>query len=264
VLWQEVTAGYFDVLRIPVIAGRNFAPGDDATGAILVNQRLARQYWNNDSPVGKAAICVGGRTREIVGVVRDAYAENLDQVEPTIYIAFRGTTIPKVLIAPAAAQAVAAIASRIEPRARAQALPLQANVDRWFKTARIGAEIAGMLGVFALILATLGMSGVFAYVVQQRTKEIGIRIALGARPEQVVRLVLASSSRAVIVGLGIGIPFASLAARLMRDLLYGVNPLDPIAYLSVACILAVAGIAASYAPARRATRVDPLQALRHD
>src|SRR5579863_294994 len=259
VLWQEVTARYFDVLRIPVVAGRNFASGDDATGAILVNQMLARQYWKNDSPVGKTAICVGGRTREIVGVVRDAYVENLDQVEPTIYIAFRGTTIPKVLIAPAAAQSVAAIASRIEPRARTQALPLQANVDRWFRTARIGAEIAGMLGVFALILATVGMSGVFAYVVQQRTKEIGIRIALGARPEQVVRLVLASSSRAVIVGLGIGIPFALVASRLMRDVLYGVNPLDPIAYLSVAGILAIAGIAASYAPARRATRVDPLQ-----
>lgn len=264
VLTHEVTAGYFDLLRIPVVAGRNFAPGDDMTGAILVNQALARQYWNNESPVGQSTISVGGRTREIVGVVRDSYAENLDQVEPTIYIAFRGTSIPKVLITPAAAPAVMALASRIEPRARAQALPLQANVDRWFSQARIGAEIAGMLGVFALILATVGMSGVFAYVVQQRTKEIGIRMALGARSVQVVRLVLGSSSRAVTIGLGIGLAVALLGSRLLRNLLYGVSPLDPFAYLSVACILAIAGLAASYVPARRASRVDPLQALRHD
>ena len=119
-----------------------------------------------------------------------------------------------------------------------------------------------MLGVYALILATVGMSGVFAYVVQQRTKEIGIRMALGARPAHGNRLVLASSSRAVIAGLGIGIPFAFLASRLMRDVLYGVSPLDPIAYLSVAGLLAIAGLAASYAPARRASRVDPMTALR--
>jgi putative ABC transport system permease protein len=234
------------------------------TGVILVNHTLARQYWNNDSPLGKAAIAVGGRTREIVGVVRDAYTENLDQREPTIYIAFRGTTIPKVLVTPAAAQAMAALASRIEPRARTQILPLQANVDRWFSLARVGAEIAGMLGIFALILATVGMSGVFAYVVQQRTKEIGVRMALGARPAQVVRLVLGGSSRAVFIGLGIGLAIALLGSRLLRNLLYGVSPLDPIAYLSVADILAVAALAASYVPARRASRVDPLQALRHD
>ncbi len=263
-LTREVNAGYFDVLGIPVVSGRNFAPGDETTGSILVNQTLAREFWKDHSPVGKTTISVGGRTREIVGVVRDAYSENLDQVEPTIYIAFRGTSIPKVLVAPAGTQAVAAIASRIEPRARTQALPLQANVDRWFTVARIGAEIAGMLGVFALILATVGMSGVFAYVVQQRTKEIGIRMALGARPDQVVRLVLGSSSRAVITGLGIGLAIALLGSRLLQNLLYGVSPLNPIAYFSVACILAIAGLAASYVPARRASRVDPLQALRHD
>jgi putative ABC transport system permease protein len=264
VLTHAVTPGYFEVLRMPLIAGRNFAPGDDENGPILVNQALARQYWNNDSPVGKTTVSVGGRTREIVGVVRDAYTENLDQVEPTIYTAFPGTSIPKILATPAAAPAVAAIARRIEPRARTQVLPLQANVDRWFAVARIGAEIAGMLGVFALILATVGMSGVFAYVVQQRTKEIGIRMALGARPAQVVRLVLRGSSRAVVIGLGIGLALALLGSRLMLNLLYGVSPLNPVAYLSVACILAAAGIAASYVPARRASRVDPLQALRHD
>jgi ABC-type lipoprotein release transport system permease subunit len=197
-------------------------------------------------------------------VVKDTYTENLDRVEPTFYIQFSGATIPKLLVPAASAPAVAAMASRIEPRARTEALPLRSAVERWFSVARIGAEIAGMMGVFALILATVGMSGVFAYVVQQRTKEIGIRMALGARPAQVVRLVLGGSSRAVAIGLGLGVTIALFGSRIVRDVLYGVNPLDPIAYLSVACVLAVAGIAASYFPARRAARVDPMTALRDE
>jgi predicted permease len=263
VVYQEVTGGYFDVLRIPIVAGRNLAPEDDGGNVILVNEALARQYWKDELPVGKTIIS-GKLTREIVGVVKDARTGSLDQTGPVFYVPFTGRAVPKVLTAPADAQAVAAIASRIEPRIRTEAIPLQQKLDRWFSTARIGAEIAGMLGVFALILATVGMSGVFAYVVQQRTKEIGIRMALGARPEQVVRLVLASSSRAVIIGLAAGVAIALPGSRLMQNILYGVNPLNPTAYLSVACILAAAGVAASYAPARRATRVDPLQALRHD
>ena len=262
-LWHEVTAGYFDVLHIPLIAGRNFTPRDGSAKVILINQTLARMYWNNDSPVGKSASAAGGEW-QIVGVVGDSYSDNLDRVEPTVYIPFRGDSIAKVLVSPADAGAVAAIAARIEPRARTQALPLAANVERWFNMAQIGAEIAGMLGLFALILATVGMAGVFAYVVQQRTKEIGIRMALGARPPQVVKLVLASSSRAVIIGLGVGVAFASIGSRLMRNLLYGVNPLNPVAYFSVAAILAIAGLSASFAPARKALRVDPLQALRHE
>ncbi len=262
-LWQEVTAGYFGVLHIPLIAGRNFTDRDGSASVILINQTLARMYWNNDSPVGKSASAAGSEW-QIVGVVGDSYADNLDRVEPTVYIPFRGDSIPKLLVSPADVGTMAAIAARIEPRARTQALPLTASVERWFNTARIGAEIAGMLGVFALILATVGMAGVFAYVVQQRTKEIGIRMALGARSAQVVKLVLASSSRAVIIGLGVGVAFALVGSRLMRNLLYGVSPLNPIAYFSVAVILGIAGLAASFAPARKASRVDPLQALRHE
>jgi predicted permease len=263
VLYQEVTSGYFDVLRIPVVAGRNFGPEDAGRNVILVNESLARQYWKDQLPVGKTIVS-GKLTREIIGVVKDAHTGNLDQMEPVFYMPFTGRAIPKVLISPTATQAAAAMASRIEPRSRTEAIPLQEKLDRWLQGARVGAEIAGMLGVFALILATVGMSGVFAYMVQQRTKEIGIRMALGARPAQVVRLVLGGSSRAVIIGLGVGLAIALLGSRLMQNLLYGVSPLDPIAYLAVAGILAAAGIAASYAPACRATRVDPLQALRHE
>ncbi len=269
VVHHEVTAGYFDLLRIPILAGRNlepqdFEPADRDTGAILVNESLARAYFNGESPLGRGAVSVGGHPRTIVGLVRDAYTEGLDRAVPIVYVPFSATYIPKVLIPPSEAPFVAALAKQIEPDARIQGVPLQASVDRWFRVAQIGAEIAGMLGVYALILATVGMSGVFAYVVQQRAKEIGIRVALGARPGQVIRLVLAESSRAVIAGLAFGLVIALFASRLMRNLLYGVSPLNPVAYLSVACLFAIAALAASYAPARRASRVDPLQALRHE
>jgi ABC-type antimicrobial peptide transport system permease subunit len=124
------------------------------------------------------------------------------------------------------------------------------------------AGIAAMLGVFALLLAVIGMSGVFAFVVQQRTKEIGIRMALGAEPKQVIALVLAGTARAAIIGLAIGYVAAAGAAKLLAEYLYGVSPYDPRAYFEVAAILAISALAAAYLPARRATRVDPLTALR--
>jgi ABC-type antimicrobial peptide transport system permease subunit len=145
-----------------------------------------------------------------------------------------------------------------------QVAPLRDNLDRWLRGPRLGAELAGGLGIFALMLATIGMAGVFAYAVQHRTKEIGIRMALGAQPAQTVRLVLGESSRAVAIGLAAGFGVALPASRLLRNMLYGVSPADPAAYLAVALILTIAGIAASYAPARRATQIDPASALRHD
>lgn len=261
--YQEVTGGYFDTLRIPLIAGRNFDAGDEKRNVMLVNESLARLYWHDQIPVGRT-VRSRKATWEIVGVVKDAYTSDLDHIEPTAYVPFLATSAPKILASPTDAQVAATIARRIEPGVLTQTLPLQDSVDRWFAAARVGAEIAGALGMFALILATVGMSGVFAFAVQQRTKEIGIRMALGARPAQVVRLVLEGSSRAIAAGVGIGIPCAFLGARFMRNLMYGVSPLDPIAYVAVAAILAMAGLAASYVPARRAARVDPLKALRHE
>ena len=261
--YQEVTAAYFDVLRIPLMVGRNFDAADENRNVMLVNQSLARLYWPNDVAVGKA---VRSRrlTWEIVGVVKDAYTSGLDHIEPTYYVPFNGSSAPKFLGSSKEAQAVASIAQRIEPRIRTQIVPLQANLDQWFATAEVGVEIAHALGVFALILATVGMSGVFAYVVQQRTREIGVRMALGARPSQVVRLVLGASSQAVLAGMGTGVILALVGSRFLRSLLYGASPLDPIAYFGVASILAAAALLASYAPARRAARLDPLQALRHE
>jgi putative ABC transport system permease protein len=264
---QDVSPGYFDVLRIPLVAGRHFQSGDEARRVVLVNETLAHRYWNGQDPVGKTVLAVDGVAREVVGVVKDAHAVTLERVEPTIYLPLSGWTIPKALIHSNDAgivQSIAAVMREMEPRTRMQVTPLRDNLDRQLRGRRLRAELAGALGLFALILATVGISGVFAYVVQQRTKEIGIRMALGARPAQAVRLVLGTSSRAVFVGLFAGFAIALPASRLLRSFLYGASALDPVAYLSVAGILAVAGIAASYIPARRAARVDPATTLRHE
>jgi ABC-type lipoprotein release transport system permease subunit len=202
-----------------------------------------------------------------VGVVKDSHTGSVDQIEPVVYAPFNDLGIPKILVESSDAatiESVRSAAAQIEPRSRMQVQPLRNNLDRWLQGARVGAEIAGGLGLFALVLATVGISGVFAYVVQHRTKEIGIRMALGAKSGQVIRLVLGASSRAVAVGSILGFAIALPASHFMRNVVYGVSPLDPLAYLFVAVILGAAGIAASYAPARRAARVDPLSALRHD
>jgi ABC-type antimicrobial peptide transport system permease subunit len=125
-----------------------------------------------------------------------------------------------------------------------------------------GSQLAGFLGLLALAIASVGMSGVFAFVVGQRTREIGVRMALGARPSQIVRLVLGSSSRALAFGLICGIVCAAGVSSLLAHALPGIQPLDPLAYSTVALLLGAAVALASAVPARRATKVDPVQALR--
>jgi predicted permease len=261
--FQEVTPGYFDVLRIPIVAGRTLTQ-DDA--GILLNEAAAARYWPGESAVGRSVV-IGETPRQVVGVVKDTYTSDLDRIEPMFYQPFSGTRISKVLIrssAPAAAEAVAAIASRIDPHVRTQITPLSENIERQLSGIRVGATLAGALGIFALALATIGMFGVFAYAVQQRTKEIGIRMALGGRPVQVIRLVLGDSSRAAAVGLAAGLAGAVSASRLTVRFLYGVSPMDARAYLSAGIVLVIAALVASYVPARRVTRIDPMSALRHE
>jgi ABC-type antimicrobial peptide transport system permease subunit len=154
------------------------------------------------------------------------------------------------------------VAKDLEPRVEVRVAPLTESLDRAIQPGVIGAELAGGLGVLALVLASIGMSGVFAYVVRQRSREIGIRMALGARPGDAVRLVLASNLRGLVVGMVLGLAGAAGAAKLLAHQFTSVSALDPLAYTGVIVLLAVAAIAASVAPARRAARVDPVTALR--
>jgi putative ABC transport system permease protein len=157
---------------------------------------------------------------------------------------------------------ISAMVKQIEPKAQVRPEPLSQNLRRQLEPSSYAAALAGALGMLALMMASVGMSGVFAYVVRQRTREIGVRMALGAQPGQIVRLVLASSGRALAAGLAVGLAGALALSRLMVHQLNGVSPLDPWAYAGVFVLLIAAAGAASAAPARRAARVDPVTALR--
>jgi len=268
---HSVSPGYFDVLRIPIVSGRNLDSGRE--DLILVNETMARRYWKGDA-IGRR-FKVGDHLREVVGVVKDTFStpSGLERIDPLIYelVPHRRTWpsgytrgVPKVLIrsAPGAVESVSAMAVAIDSRVVVQAEPLAERVDRWLEPARNGAAIARLIGVFALVLATVGMAGVFGFVVQQRRREIGIRMALGAQPRQVVVPILFGASRAIWIGLAAGFLAAGPISTMMRLRLVHVSPLDTSVYWPVALALAVAALAAAYVPARRATRIDPMSALR--
>ncbi|HJZ99317.1 MAG TPA: ABC transporter permease [Candidatus Solibacter sp.] len=261
---HDVTSEYFDVLTIPVVAGRNFTRPDAERRVVLLNQTAAARFFAGMDPIGKRII--SGKDYEVVGVVKDAYTTSLDGVEPTVYFPYSSHSgVPQLLVSGATLASldrIAATVRAIEPRARVTFTPLAENFRAQLEPARLAATIAGALGILALALASIGMSGVFAYVVRQRTREIGVRMALGARAAQVVWLVLASNLRAVVWGLVVGLAGALTATRILKSMLNGVSPLDPFAYAGVLLLLIVASAAASVLPARRAARVDPVSALR--
>ena len=265
VQFHEVSSGYFEVLRIPVVAGRNFMQADAGRDVVLINETAARMFFHDENPVGKAIVS-SEKTREVVGVVKDAYTTDLSKIEPTMYWPISGRFgVPQLLMGDdntAVQQRLAAIVHDLEPMGRLVFAPLADNLRSQLEPARYAAMLAGALGLLALALASIGMSGVFAYMVRQRTREIGVRMALGALPSQVVRLVLASNLRALAWGLGAGLAGALAATQLLKSLTYGIRAFDPVAYAAVFVLLAVAAIAASALPARRAARVDPLTALR--
>jgi ABC-type antimicrobial peptide transport system permease subunit len=159
-------------------------------------------------------------------------------------------------------EAVKRMVERIDPRILVQAAPLSDSVEAVLRESRWGPILASALGVFALVLTTVGVAGVFGYAVRQRRREIGIRMALGAPAAAVVRLVLTRHARALAAGSIAGLAGAVLSSMLLRNRLHGLSPLDPVAYLAVAGLLVVCAIAAGYWPARRIVRINPLETLR--
>jgi predicted permease len=265
IAFQEASGGFFDALRLPIVAGRNFTPRDAGRDVAILNETAARTCWPSQNPVGKTLFS-NGRSREIVGVVKDANLANLNGVQSTMFFPMAGSFGTPILFvrdrSPAAVERITAAIRRLEPRAEVRARPLAENFERSFVPSRAGAAIAGGMGMLALTLSSIGMAGVFAYVVRQRTREIGVRMALGARPGDVVRLVLGSNVRVLVVGLIVGAGGAAAASVAMSKVLPGVETGDPAAYAGVAMLLALAAAIAGVAPARRAARVDPVRALR--
>ncbi len=271
-----VGADYFRTLRIPLLQGRDFTP-QDRVGAPLVaivNQAFARRYWPGQDPLGKRLSFRGleGPFAEVVGVVRDGKYRSLGEDPlPFLYVPFAQLyRSPMTLYVRTAGDPRELLPSlRAEVKALALGLPIinPTTLEDAAAVAllphRLGAVLLGVLGGLAAVLAMLGLYGVLAYSVAQRTREFGIRGALGADRRRLVAQVIGEGMLLSGTGAAVGLVLAAAATRLVRGFLFGVSPLDPAAFGAVAVLLAGVALAAGYVPARRATRVSPMEALRY-
>jgi putative ABC transport system permease protein len=268
----EVSPGYFQLTGLVILEGRGFTAADTGRPLIVINERMAKEFWPGKSPVGQRIVCTPPESGwnmpgelEIIGVVRDSYMTDLGEVQPTLFQPMTHRALPQILATSrSAADAAVAAAVRIDPRLRTRVLSLESVLAPRLRSARVGAAMAGSLGILALGFACVGMFGVFAYWVRQRTQEIGVRMALGAQSSDVIRLVLGTTARAVLIGLAVGLVASVAGARLLRSFLFGLSGIDLVTYAAVAAILVVASLVAAWLPARRATRIDPLVALRYE
>ena len=265
ILFNEISGNYVDALGMHLLAGRRFVPEDSSRDVVIINEAAAKRWWPGENPLGRT-ILTNDVVRQIIGVVSDTYTNDLSSIEAVIYCPITGHWgAPFVVVhdrGAAALDRIAAIVKQIEPRAQIRAEPLTTSFSRRLQPSVYASELAGFLGLLALMIASVGMSGVFGYVVGQRTREIGVRMALGARPSQIVRLVLGSSIGALACGVVCGIAGAEGVAALLVHALPGIRPVDPVAYFIVLLLVSVAVALASVIPARRATQVDPVRALR--
>jgi putative ABC transport system permease protein len=268
----EISPEYAPLMGLAIVEGRNLQASDAERSVILINETMAKRYWPGRSGVGQRIVCTRAGSGwniegelEIVGVVADAYMSSVDAFEPTIYQPLTHRTLPQAIARDrTAADLAAAAVSRIDPRLRVRVQPLSANLAPRLRSTRVGAVIAGALGLIALGFACVGMFGVFAFWVRQRTQEIGVRLALGAQSSDVIGLVMGTTARAVGIGVGAGLLASVAVSRLLGGFLFGSSGIDPVTYAAVALILVAASLCAAYVPARRATRIDPLVALRYE
>ena len=271
--YRPVTPGYFATLQIPVRAGRDFSDADvaDRPRVAIVNEAFARQLSSDVSPIGRRLNDSLGQSQEIVGVVGDVTLGSLnDERRPAIYLPFAQLPVGSLTFVVRAAGDPGALGRQVEAAVRdvdpAQPVsdirPLTDVVSKSLTRPRVASAALGTFGALALLLAAVGVYGVVAYGVSQRRAEFGVRLALGAQPADVVRLVLRQSVTMVLSGVVAGALLAIPLSASLRSLLFGVNPGDPATIVAVAVVLVAAGSLATYVPARTGTRVDPVAALR--
>ncbi|MGH7475412.1 MAG: ABC transporter permease [Longimicrobiales bacterium] len=280
----STSPGYFEALGIPLVQGRLFADADNhepARGAVIVSRAFAARFWPGEDPIGKGVAPNGMTTQgfyRVVGVVGDVYSSSvLEESAVAIYypVVRRPETTgwwpnPMWLTARTSAASPIAMVEGIQRAIQqvdpsipvAYAQEMQTIVDRSMARLSFMMALIAIAGSLALLLAAIGLYGVISYLVTRRTNEIGVRMALGARPTQVERLVVTGSIRLAALGLALGVLAAVALTRLLAGMLYGVQPTHPAAYLGGAVLLSAVAAVAAWIPARRAARIDPVDALR--
>ncbi len=271
---NAVSPGYLDTIGVPLVRGRDFTTADTATSprVVIINEQMAQQFWPGEDALGKRFRFPDEDFTTIIGIARNAKYTGVDEEPiPFIYEALKQRYTPAATLHARAAADAASLASAV--RREVQSLDptlsvfnirtLEDQVSDSLQPLRINMILLTTFGVLALVLAAVGLYGVANYAVTQRTREIGVRMALGARPSAVLRLVLAQGLTLVVIGLAIGVGLAYVVTGVIpRDLLPGVSARDPWTFAGTAALLGTVALLASYLPARRATRIDPLVALR--
>lgn len=273
--WNVIDLDYFKTMRIGLVRGRDFSEADTRTSprVAIVNEALARRAWPGEDPIGRRLIVSNpDETHEVTvaGVAADAKLISLGgTVEPFIYAPLAQQHMPRLSLLVKTASATSAI-----PQVRAllrevnpnlpvsQALPLREVTAIGLVPQRIAVSVAGSLGIVGLVLAAIGIYGVTSYSVSHRTREIGIRVALGADQGRVLRLVLRQGLILTAIGVAIGLGLAALGSSLVESLLFGVRGLDPVTFAGACLVFALVTLTASFIPARRAARINPISALR--
>jgi predicted permease len=270
----HVSADWFRAMGIPLRAGRTFTAADRAGAplVLIVNETLARRFWPNGSQVGKA-VRVGDTAVQIIGVVGDVRQRSLTEpAEPTAYIHYPQNRRARMSIAIRTSgeplRYANAVREAIWSLDRDQTItsiePMSAIVGRTVARPRLLAALLLLFGLIGLSLGALGIYGVLAYAVNQRRQEIGVRVALGATPRTVLGLVVGQGMTLAVAGVVLGVAGAFLITRVMEAVLFEVRPNDPATFAVVVAVLLVTALAASWLPARRALRVDPVESLRYD
>jgi len=262
---RPLSAEAFQVLQIPLVTGRIYS---DQPGhyEIVVNETMARTMWPGESAVGQRLID-RSVAREVVGVVRDVQITGLGAIEPVVHFPRLIVDVPRLLIRAQPSDLrlrLPQLLQSIDPRATVAVTPLTDTIRQSLQDSYAGVAISWGLGTLALLLAIVGVFGVFSYVVEERSREIGIRMALGARRSQVLALVFGATRTSVLAGLGVALVLSVVTGFVLRAFLYGLSPLDPLAYAGATIVLALAAMLATAIPVRRATRVDPVVVLRLD
>jgi predicted permease len=277
---SAVTPRYFHTMGVPLLAGRDFTEQDrgafwfgESPWTAIVNETFARRYWPNENPIGKRFRSGDNPFGAVIGMVGDVRSLSLErEAQPVIYFSYGHFSLPALTIV---------IRASVPPEAMTAALraqvyeldhdlpvynirPMEQIVSNAAGQPRFHTLLMGLFSAVALLLAAIGIYGVMAYTVTQRTHEIGVRMALGARTRDVLRHVLGQGMKLVLMGATLGLAGAFVAARALKSMLFGVSPADPLTFAAVTVFLALVAFAACWIPARRATKVDPLVALRHN
>jgi predicted permease len=272
-----VGPGYFHTMGTPLLRGREFSRQDSNTssGVAIINEAMAQRYWPGQDPIGKQITLTFGKRQslEIVGVAATGKYRNLREAsQPFMFRPFSQVYEPQAVLVVETAGDSKPMLATIEreihtldanlPVLDAETLTQYMSIPLF--VARVTGTLLGVFGLLALLLAAVGLSGVVAYFVSLRTREIGIHLALGAERRDVLKLVVKQGMRLSLVGMLIGLAVALAVSRVLSSLLYGIRPTDPVTYISVALGLTAVTLLASYLPARRAAKVDPMVALRYE